>query len=173
MMGFGESSHHANGDVPRKKGLPEECRIPMMTMGKGSIMTTTTTTTTTTMVDGSPPVDGDGLLEATLRRLGVDGERGLSMAQVLERRARFGANELATSKGERRRHGLLLMRLWSEWEEEVKGYLDQFQNPLIMLLIGSALVSLLLGQMENAISIALVRADSVICAPPLTHHSCR
>ena len=33
--------------------------------------------------------------------------------------------------------------------------MDQFQNPLILLLIGSALISVLLGQYDNAISIGL------------------
>lgn len=163
MMGFAEHGRPVNDGRTKKKGLPEECRIPMEAMGK-------TTTTTTTRMDGSHPVDqGHGLLETTLRRLDVDPERGLTMAQVVERRAQFGPNELATSKKEGRRRaagGLLVMRLWDEWEGPIRGYLEQFQNPLIMLLIGSALVSLLLGQLENAVSIALVPlSSSCACSP--------
>jgi Ca2+-transporting ATPase len=35
-------------------------------------------------------------------------------------------------------------------------FLEQFRNPLILLLLASALVSLLMGQLENCVSITLV-----------------
>ena len=152
-MGFDDQSSRQGKPTEKMKpmkGLPEECRIPMVIVGKGGVRTMATD------ADGG----GGGLLETTLRRLEVHPERGLSMAQVLERKGKFGPNELAPKKEKRAGRGLV-MRIWDEWEDEVKGYLDQFQNPLIMLLIGSAFISLLLGQLENAISIALV---SLLCA---------
>lgn len=69
----------------------------------------------------------------------------------------YGPNELshkAASKEDENRTGFI-GRFWEEHGELISGYFEQFQDPLIMLLMGSAIVSLLLGQLENAISIGL------------------
>ncbi|KAN0062705.1 High affinity Ca2+/Mn2+ P-type ATPase-like protein [Thecaphora frezii] len=77
----------------------------------------------------------------TLSSLGCSTlESGLSSRQVPEARQRAGGyNELAVREGEQ------------PW----KKFLGQFQEPLIMLLLGSAGVSLLTGQIDDAVSITV------------------
>ena len=43
-------------------------------------------------------------------------------------------------------------------ETLLEKFIDQFKQPLILLLFGSALISALLGSYDDAISITLVRA---------------
>ncbi|EGV94120.1 Calcium-transporting ATPase type 2C member 2 [Cricetulus griseus] len=69
----------------------------------------------------------------------VDLESGLSEMAVAQRRLVHGWNEFVTGNVE---------PVW-------KKYLDQFRNPLILLLLGSAVVSVLTKEYEDAISIAL------------------
>ncbi|KAJ3305745.1 High affinity Ca2+/Mn2+ P-type ATPase-like protein [Kappamyces sp. JEL0829] len=64
---------------------------------------------------------------------------GLGYREVLHRRSLHGTNELDL----RPKEGLL------------QKFLEQFQNPLILLLLASSLVSLLMGQVTDAASIAL------------------
>ncbi|KAL7750751.1 High affinity Ca2+/Mn2+ P-type ATPase-like protein [Sorochytrium milnesiophthora] len=64
---------------------------------------------------------------------------GLSQSQVHERRQRWGLNELDVDEDE---------PLWRK-------FLDQFKNPLIYLLMGSVVVSLVTGEIDNAVSISL------------------
>ncbi|CAN0322180.1 unnamed protein product, partial [Ectocarpus fasciculatus] len=71
------------------------------------------------------------------RHLGVDVQNGLSLMEVSVRQGLVPPNEL-------------------EKEEEdplYKRYLEQFKDPLILLLLGSAVLSLLIKQYDDAISI--------------------
>ncbi|XP_014444858.1 calcium-transporting ATPase type 2C member 2 [Tupaia chinensis] len=69
----------------------------------------------------------------------VDLNNGLSEFSVTQRRLVHGWNEFVADRTE---------PVW-------KKYLDQFKNPLILLLLGSTLVSVLTGQYEDAVSIAV------------------
>ncbi|XP_004392209.1 PREDICTED: calcium-transporting ATPase type 2C member 2 [Odobenus rosmarus divergens] len=69
----------------------------------------------------------------------VDLENGLSEFSVSQRRQVHGWNEFVADNTE---------PVW-------KKYLDQFKNPLILLLLASALVSVLTKEYEDAVSIAL------------------
>ncbi|KAM6223816.1 calcium-transporting ATPase type 2C member 2 [Rhynchocyon petersi] len=71
--------------------------------------------------------------------LHVDLENGLSESSVTQRRLVHGWNEFAAGSVE---------PVW-------KKYLDQFKNPLILLLLGSALVSVVTKEYEDAVSIAM------------------
>ncbi|KAK7830309.1 hypothetical protein U0070_018817 [Myodes glareolus] len=73
------------------------------------------------------------------RAFHVDLDNGLSEMAVAQRRLVHGWNEFVTDNAE---------PVW-------KKYLDQFRNPLILLLLGSAVVSVLTKEYEDAISIAL------------------
>lgn len=65
--------------------------------------------------------------------------RGLSRQQVEERYTKFGLNELIVGEEE---------PIW-------KKYLEQFKNPLIILLLCSAIVSLAMKQFDDAVSITI------------------
>uniref|UniRef100_A0A8D0DJ70 Calcium-transporting ATPase n=1 Tax=Salvator merianae TaxID=96440 RepID=A0A8D0DJ70_SALMN len=71
--------------------------------------------------------------------LQVDTQKGLSELSVLHRRIKHGWNEFSTDNPE---------PVW-------KKYLDQFKNPLILLLLASALVSVITKEYEDAVSIAM------------------
>ncbi|KFO12367.1 Calcium-transporting ATPase type 2C member 2, partial [Balearica regulorum gibbericeps] len=70
----------------------------------------------------------------------VDLQTGLSEVSVLQRRLKHGWNEFSVENTE---------PIW-------KKYLDQFKNPLILLLLASALVSIITKEYEDAASIAMV-----------------
>lgn len=149
MMGFQEGmilEDLAGGTQRLKGGLPEECRIPMVSRSQNYTMKPSSTSSNA------------GLLETTLERLGTCQAKGLTLEQVLLKKQEHGPNEL-DQKGNKEPAKTSLGRLWNDHEDSIKNYLDQFQNPLILLLIGSATISLLLGQLDNAISIALVCTD--------------
>uniref|UniRef100_A0A287CVB9 ATPase secretory pathway Ca2+ transporting 2 n=2 Tax=Ictidomys tridecemlineatus TaxID=43179 RepID=A0A287CVB9_ICTTR len=78
--------------------------------------------------------------EDLARALHVDLDKGLSEFAVTQRRMVHGWNEFVADNAE------------PAW----KKYLDQFKNPLILLLLGSALVSVLTKEYEDAVSIAMV-----------------
>lgn len=82
---------------------------------------------------------GEGEGGATEGDLLSNGLRSSGVA-VPQLRQRYGLNELQVEQPES-----LLAKLK-----------EQFENPLILLLFGSALVSLFLGQYDDAFSIALV-----------------
>uniref|UniRef100_A0ACB8EA90 Calcium-transporting ATPase type 2C member 2 n=1 Tax=Sphaerodactylus townsendi TaxID=933632 RepID=A0ACB8EA90_9SAUR len=69
----------------------------------------------------------------------VDLETGLSEFSVLQRRVKHGWNEFVVDNTE---------PIW-------KKYLDQFKNPLILLLLVSALVSVITREYEDAVSITM------------------
>ncbi len=78
--------------------------------------------------------------EAALEEFKVsDMKRGLSNQQVEERLETYGLNVLKPSEKE-----TLLSKI-----------IEQFRNPLILLLFASAFVSLLMGQYDDAFSITL------------------
>ena len=78
--------------------------------------------------------------EETLRLLGTDPEKGLSASQVAERREKYGRNELKEKKRQ------------TVWEM----FLSQFKEFLILLLLGAALISILLGEVTDAVVIFLI-----------------
>lgn len=73
-----------------------------------------------------------GLLQADL-------QNGLNKSEVSHRRAFHGWNEFDISEDE---------PLW-------KKYISQFKNPLIMLLLASAVISILMRQFDDAVSITV------------------
>ncbi|NXL96349.1 AT2C2 ATPase, partial [Tyrannus savana] len=77
--------------------------------------------------------------EDLARALKVDLQTGLSEFSVLQRRLKHGWNEFSVEKKE------------SIW----KKYLDQFKSPLILLLLASALVSVITKEYEDAASITM------------------
>lgn len=79
--------------------------------------------------------------DGVVSRLRTDVKEGLSRAEVHKRQALYGPNEFAVD----------------EKESLISKFAEQFKDPLIMLLLGSAVVSVLLGQYDDAFSITLVR----------------
>ncbi|KAI1235577.1 hypothetical protein IHE44_0002458 [Lamprotornis superbus] len=77
--------------------------------------------------------------EDLARALRVDLQAGLSEFSVLQRRSKHGWNEFSVENTE---------PIW-------KKYLDQFKNPLILLLLASALVSVITKEYEDAASITM------------------
>ncbi|NWX26540.1 AT2C2 ATPase, partial [Notiomystis cincta] len=77
--------------------------------------------------------------EDLARALNVDLQTGLSEFSVLQRRSKHGWNEFSVEDTE---------PIW-------KKYLDQFKNPLILLLLASALVSVVTKEYEDAASITM------------------
>ncbi|XP_037734024.1 calcium-transporting ATPase type 2C member 2 isoform X1 [Chelonia mydas] len=77
--------------------------------------------------------------EDLAKSLHVDLQTGLSDFSVLQRRITHGWNEFTVDNTE---------PIW-------KKYLDQFKNPLILLLLASALVSVITKEYEDAVSIAM------------------
>ncbi|KAK6617086.1 ATPase, P-type (transporting), HAD superfamily, subfamily IC [Polyplax serrata] len=77
--------------------------------------------------------------EECARRLRVDIRRGLSWDEADLRRKLTGHNELMVL----------------EEEPTWKKYIEQFKNPLIMLLLGSAFVSICMKQFDDAVSITI------------------
>jgi hypothetical protein len=77
--------------------------------------------------------------EETVRELNTDPVNGLHSNVISAARELFGANEFCVDPQE------------SAWSK----FLQQFKDPLIFLLLGSAGVSLLVGNFDDAVSIAL------------------
>jgi len=67
-------------------------------------------------------------------------ERGLSPAEVLDRRGRFGLNTLPEKKG----------------RSPLGIYISQFRNPLVYVISVAAVISVLLNEFEDAVIIAVV-----------------
>jgi Ca2+-transporting ATPase len=78
--------------------------------------------------------------ETILGRLGVDPAHGLTTVEADKRAAKYGPNVL-TEKGA---------------ESPLKILLAQLTDPLVMILIGAAVVSALLGETKSVIAIALI-----------------
>lgn len=75
-------------------------------------------------------------------------QSGLTMEEVYIKRAIQGYNVVGQNFSKR-----------SLWHQAFCMWIGQFKEPLLLLLICSLLISLILGQIENAISIGLVRSD--------------
>ncbi|KAM7040373.1 calcium-transporting ATPase type 2C member 2 isoform 2-T2 [Acridotheres tristis] len=91
-------------------------------------------------VEVLPPKDACKCHKEDLARaLHVDLQTGLSEFSVLQRRSKHGWNEFSVENTE---------PIW-------KKYLDQFKNPLILLLLASALVSVITKEYEDAASITM------------------
>ena len=86
--------------------------------------------------------------------LRVDSSAGLSAADVSDRRHACGANELPDDEDE---------PLW-------KKFLEQFKDPMIGLLLSSAVISFIVGQWDDAISILIV-SSSAGCLTALNSHT--
>lgn len=78
-------------------------------------------------------------VDDVLHALQSDAEQGLSEAEVARRMHVFGPNEFGEEEAE---------PLWRK-------YIEQFKEPLILLLLGSAAVSIFMGQYDDAVSITL------------------
>ena len=79
-------------------------------------------------------------IDDTIAELGVPSlKSGLSASDIEQRRDRWGINELEQKEKE---------QPWQKW-------LEQFQEPLNVLLLGSAAVSVMVGQIDDAICITL------------------
>jgi hypothetical protein len=92
--------------------------------------------------------------ESALKDFGsVDADKGLSDSEALRRRCTWGSNEFSKKEQE---------PLWVK-------FLDGFKDPLILLLFGAAAVSLLMGQIEDGVSIASVSCPPFgVVFPPLS-----
>ncbi|CAH2006061.1 unnamed protein product [Acanthoscelides obtectus] len=77
--------------------------------------------------------------EEIAERLRVDIKKGLSWQEATERRKVLGYNEFKVKNGD------------PPW----KKYLEQFKNPLILLLLASAVVSACMSQIDDAVSITV------------------
>ncbi|XP_067854215.1 calcium-transporting ATPase type 2C member 2-like [Heptranchias perlo] len=78
-------------------------------------------------------------LDELVSDLQADLQNGLTKADVLERRLLYGWNDFEVDKHE---------PIW-------KKYLGQFKNPLILLLLASAVISLITKEIEDAVSITV------------------
>ncbi|KAI8991345.1 PMR1-type calcium-transporting P-type ATPase [Mycotypha africana] len=78
-------------------------------------------------------------VEQVAREFNTDTSSGLRASDVPSLRALYGSNELEGSDEE---------SLFSK-------FLDSFKDPLILLLLGSACISMLMGQFDDAISITM------------------
>ena len=89
-------------------------------------------------------------LPSLLSSLRVDPRCGLSASEVLAARALHGGNELSAKDDP---------PLW-------RRFLDKLKEPMILLLLASAGVSILTGQLDDAVSIsvavAIVKSTNVI-----------
>lgn len=77
---------------------------------------------------------------AVASELGVDAGAGLSATDVVERVARYGANDVR----ERARRGILRMLL------------DQFSDFMILVLLGAAVLSGLVGDVKDTVAILVI-----------------
>lgn len=96
------------------------------------------------------------LLGRVERRLETNLKDGLSRTVALQRQSQQGRNTITLPSAS-------TFRVFRGWLPREAGllaskYVEQFMNPLIGLLLASALVSLLLRQMENAASIGVAVA---------------
>ncbi|TIB03125.1 hypothetical protein E3P96_01968 [Wallemia ichthyophaga] len=79
-------------------------------------------------------------VDQTIARLNTNPKDGLSSADVKELRPRYGFNEFSVEAGD---------SLFKKFFEQI------YESPLILLLLGSAVVSALVGNVDDSISISL------------------
>jgi len=78
-------------------------------------------------------------VEECARRLNVDPSYGLEWKEAENRQLHYGLNNFTLKETE---------PIWQK-------YIEQFKNPLILLLLGSAVVSVCMQQFDDAISITV------------------
>ncbi|XP_069492334.1 calcium-transporting ATPase type 2C member 2 isoform X2 [Ambystoma mexicanum] len=114
-----------NGELHEEQ-VEEECELKTVNQEKGVTALSAKEACTQTT-------------EQLAKYLQVDFETGLSDYSVIQRRVQHGWNEFKVDTEE---------PIW-------KKYLGQFTNPLILLLLGSALVSVITKEYEDAVSITV------------------
>ncbi|KAM6057641.1 calcium-transporting ATPase type 2C member 2 [Chlamydotis macqueenii] len=125
FFGFTQKYQPLGSGEPEEKSR-EECELKIIEQEKE--------------VTALPPKDACKCHKEDLAKaLNVDLQTGLSEFSVLQRRLKHGWNEFSVENTE---------PIW-------KKYLDQFKNPLILLLLASALVSVITKEYEDAASIAM------------------
>ena len=72
----------------------------------------------------------------------TDPTRGLYSSDILNLRGLYGSNELEAEDD----------------ESLLSKFIGSFKDPLILLLLGSAVISVLMGQIDDAISITMVKS---------------
>ncbi len=98
-------------------------------------------------LDNTAPSMHDQTVESLARRFHTDLEQGLSAAEAKARLAQYGPNKLIEAEG------------ISFWQLLI----EQFKDYLVLLLVGSALISLLLGEYVDAIAIiAIVIVNAIL-----------
>ncbi|XP_053570276.1 LOW QUALITY PROTEIN: calcium-transporting ATPase type 2C member 1 [Bombina bombina] len=114
--------------------------IPVLTSKKASTFQQTPSTENDTMI---PVLTSKKASELPVSEvawiLKADLQSGLNNAEVCHRRASHGWNEFDIGEDE---------PLW-------KKYIAQFKNPLLMLLLASAVISILMHQFDDAVSITV------------------
>lgn len=110
------------------------------------------------LADGGPATPSAKAARQTIAQVAADFntdiENGLQQSQIESLLGLHGPNDFETKEEES-----LLVKFYKSFAE----------NPLILLLLGSAVVSLLMRQMDDAISITLVKLQTLIFglrAPP-------
>lgn len=98
------------------------------------------TSRTSASFEVAPTVPHSESADFVLRTLGVDGDSGLSIPQVIERRERNGPNELAAAPEE---------PLW-------RRFFGQFNDLVIWILIVAAVISGVLGEWTDATAIVTI-----------------
>lgn len=78
-------------------------------------------------------------VEDVVARLGTDLQSGLQWTEADKRKSMFGGNEFEVK----------------EEDPLYRKYLEQFKNPLILLLLASAFVSICMKQFDDAVSITV------------------
>lgn len=87
-----------------------------------------------------PSIEASSMaVEDVERKLGTSMLTGLTWTEAERRKSMFGANEFVVKKED---------PIWRK-------YLEQFQNPLILLLLASAFVSICMKQFDDAVSITV------------------
>ncbi|XP_010126302.1 PREDICTED: calcium-transporting ATPase type 2C member 2 [Chlamydotis macqueenii] len=125
FFGFTQKYQPLGSGEPEEKSR-EECELKIIEQEKE--------------VTALPPKDACKCHKEDLAKaLNVDLQTGLSEFSVLQRRLKHGWNEFSVENTE---------PIW-------KKYLDQFKNPLILLLLASALVSVITKEYEDAASITM------------------
>ena len=84
-----------------------------------------------------------------------DSKYGLSEPEVLTRRKLYSYNEFEVTQSE---------PLWRK-------YLDQFKEPMILLLLASACISIVMRQFDDAISITCVSVSTILNSQHATYFS--
>lgn len=140
-------------------GSKTTCSSQLSTSTASAMTSVGATTTTTPSAKAARQ-----LLDQVCAEFNTDEQHGLRLADVSDLRAIYGWNELDKA----------------EEDSLAAKFAQQFtENPLILLLLGSALVSLFMGQMDDAISITMVSLSIVYhifvinpCLSFAGHHYC-